>query len=123
MFMPRIAILLLAEAIVFVVAALIHAGLLIEGFEHPETRVAESVTAAVLFLGFLVSWRRPSWTRIAGILTQGFALFGISISFFTIILGLGPQSLPDMAYHLAIIAVLIWGVIISTKTPGFPKVP
>ena len=118
-FMPRIAIFLLAEAIVFTVAALIHAGLLIEGYEEPEARTAESVLATVLLLGFLVAWRRSTWAKTAGILTQGFALIGTSIGHFAIMVGLGPQSILDVAYHLAIIAVLIWGLVVSIKTPTF----
>lgn len=114
--MSLIMMMLLGEAIVFAVAALIHAGLLVEGYEHHEARDAESVLAVVLLLGFLVAWRRSSWAKTAGILTQGFALFGISIGFFTIIVGLGPQSIVDIAYHLVISAVLIWGLIVSTRT-------
>jgi hypothetical protein len=108
LFMSRIAILLLAEAIVYVAAALVHAGLLIKGYEHQETRVAESVLATVLFLAFLLAWRHSLWAKTAGILAQGFALFGTSIGFLTIVVGLGPQSILDVAYHLSIIAVLIW---------------
>lgn len=117
--MSSITIILLVEAIVFAVAALIHTGLLVEGYEHDEARDAESVVATVLFLGFLVAWRRSSWTKTAGILTQGFALLGTSIGFFTIIVGLGPQSILDVAYHLTITAVLIWGLIVSTRRPTF----
>lgn len=117
--MSSITIVLLVEAIVFAVAALIHTGLLVEGYEHHEARDAESVLATVVFVGFLVAWSRSSWAKIAGILTQGFALFGSAIGFFTIIVGLGPQSILDIAYHLAISALLIWGLIVATRTPTF----
>lgn len=119
--MPLSMIMLLVEAIVFAAAALVHAGLLIEGYEHREARLVESVLATVLFLGFLSAWRHSRWAKTAGILAQGFALFGILIGVLTIIAGLGPQSTFDVAYHLAISAVLIWGLIVSIRTPAFPN--
>jgi len=119
--MSSLAGMLLIEAIVFAVAALIHTGLLVPGYKHLEARDAESVLATVLFLGFVVASTRSSWAKMAGILTQGFALFGSAIGFFTIIVGLGPQSILDIAYHLAISALLIWGLILATRTQTFPK--
>lgn len=106
-------------ALVFTVAALVHAGTLLEGYEHGKAQIAESVIAAFLFLGFLIAWRRSSWTRIVGIITQGFAFFGTLIGLFTIVVGLGPQSTLDVVYHLAMIAVLLWGLIAFIKTPGY----
>lgn len=49
--MARIRIFLLSEAVVFVVAALIHAGALVEGYQHREARIAESVIAVALLGG------------------------------------------------------------------------
>lgn len=114
----QIRVFLLAEALVFVVAALVHARTLLEGYEHDKAEIAESVLAAVLFIGFLIAWKRSAWTRIAGIMTQGFAFFGTLIGLFTIVVGLGPQSTLDVVYHLAMIAVLLWGLIAFIKTPG-----
>lgn len=109
---------LLAEALVYAVAALVHAGTLLEGYEHGKAQIAESVIAIVLFLGFLLAWGRSSLMRIVGIMTQGFALFGTLIGLFTIVVGLGPQSTLDVVYHLAMTAVLLWGLIAFIKTPG-----
>lgn len=114
----QIRVFLLAEALVLVLAALVHAGTLLEGYEHGKAQIAESVIAIVLFLGFLMTWGRSSRTRIVGIMTQGFAFFGTLIGFLTIVVGLGPQSTLDVVYHLVMIAVLLWGLIAFIKTPG-----
>jgi hypothetical protein len=73
--------------------------------------VAESVIATVLFAGAILTSLGPSWTRGVGIAAQAFALIGVLIGLFTIALGVGPRTAADVAYHLAIVAVLIWGLI------------
>jgi hypothetical protein len=70
-----IRLLLLGEAATFIIAAAIHAGLLMSGYEHREAQIAESAIAAVLLAGAAVAWLRPASTRAVGLWTQGFALF------------------------------------------------
>lgn len=82
--LQHIRMFLLVEAVVFVVAAFVHSGVLVDGYEHAEARVAESVLALVLFIGSLLSWIRPAWTRRAGIAAQGVALVGTLVGVFTI---------------------------------------
>ena len=47
--------LMLIEAGTFIVAAAIHAGLLLAGYEHREARIADSVIALVLLAGATVT--------------------------------------------------------------------
>jgi len=68
-----IRLLLFSEAVVFSLAALVHGGVLIDGYQHREARIAESVLASALCIGFILSWVRLLWTRKAGIVTQGLA--------------------------------------------------
>lgn len=114
--LQHIRMFLLVEAVVFVVAAFVHSGVLVDGYEHAEARVAESVLALVLFIGSLLSWIRPAWTRRAGIAAQGFALVGTLVGIFTIIVGVGPQTTPDVVYHIGIVAVLLWGLRVNMTT-------
>lgn len=100
-------VLLLAEAAAFIVAASIHAGLLIGGYEHREARIAESVIAAALLGGAALAWLRPAWTRAAGLFAQGFALFWTMVGIVTIAAGIGPRTVGDIVYHVAIVAVLV----------------
>lgn len=38
------------------------------------------------------------------------ALLGTLVGIVTIIMGIGPQSVPDVVYHIFIVAVLAWGL-------------
>jgi hypothetical protein len=106
---------LLAEAATFVVAALIHSGWLMSGYEHHEARVAESIIAAVLLAGAALAWLRPMWTRAAGLVAQGFALFLTLVGIVTIAVGIGPRTPLDIVYHVVIVAVLVWGLIVARR--------
>lgn len=107
--------LLLFEAAIFIIAALIHSGAFFGGYEHNEARIAESIIAAVLLLGFALSFARPFWTRAAGLVAQGFALFATGVGVFTIIVGVGPRTVPDVIYHAAIVIVLIYGLVVAAR--------
>jgi len=106
---------MLFEAATFVAASLIHCGVMIAGYEHQKARIAEGVIAIVLLIGAAFSWIQPTWTRQAGLTAQGFALLGTLVGVFTIIVGVGPRTLPDVAYHLAIIVVLVFGLIFAKR--------
>jgi hypothetical protein len=113
-----IRVFLLIEAAAFAAAALAHAGVLVPGYQHQQARIAESLTALVLLAALVLSWLRSAWARRAGIVAQGFALLGTLVGLFTIAVGVGPQSAPDVAYHLSILAVLVWGLAAAARAPA-----
>ena len=106
---------LLLEAAAFVAAASVHFSLVIAGYEHRKAGVAESVIAAVLILALAVTSLGRTWTRRVGLAAQAIALVGTLIGVFTIMIGVGPRTLPDVAYHFAIMAVLIWGLVVAVR--------
>jgi hypothetical protein len=108
---------MLLEAASFVAASLIHAGVFITGYEHPQARTGEGVIAAVLITGLILSFVRRTWTRWVGLAAQGqgFALLGTLVGLFTIAIGVGPRTVPDLVYHAAILAVLGWGLIVAAR--------
>ncbi len=106
---------LLFDTATFAVAALIHRGLIIEGYGHERAYIAESVIASVLFGGLLLSLFLPEWTRRIGIVVQGFAIIGTLVGLLTIIMGVGPRTLPDVVYHIAIICVLAAGFTLARR--------
>ncbi len=110
--------LMLFEALTFIAAALVHFGVLVHGYEHPQARVAESVIALVLLVSAGVAWVRPAWTRDAGLAGQGFALLGTLVGLFTIAIGVGPRTVPDLTYHAFIVIVLVWGLTVAARTRG-----
>lgn len=109
---------LVFEAATFVAAAFVHFGVFIHGYEHQRAAVAESVIAIVLLTGLTVSWIRETSTRGIGLAAQAFALLGTLVGLFTIAVGVGPRTIPDIAYHIAIVAVLLWGLLVTKRTPA-----
>ena len=112
---------LLFEAATYVGAALVHFGILIGGYEHRAAGSAESVIAAVLLAGLATTWLAPAVTRGTGLAAQTFALLGTLVGLFTIAIGVGPRTVPDLAYHVSIVAVLIWGLVVAKRTPSKPR--
>jgi hypothetical protein len=108
-------LLLLAEAATFVLAALIHSGRLVAGYAHHAARIAETVIALVLLAGAAVGWVRPAWAARAAVLAQGFALLGTLVGLLTIAVGVGPRTVPDVAYHVAIVIVLAYGLRLARR--------
>lgn len=106
-----IKIFLISEIICFTLAALVHFGIIAQGYEHQKARVAESIIALILLIGLVVILIKPNLKRKAGIFVQAIALFGTFIGLITIIIGVGPQTFPDIIFHSAIIIILIWGLI------------
>jgi hypothetical protein len=104
------------EAATFIIAASIHAGFLLPGYEHREARIAETVIALVLLVGAMLTWIRPTVARAAGVSAQGFAVLGTLVGVFTIAIGIGPRSVLDIVYHVAIVAVLVWGMAVAWRT-------
>jgi hypothetical protein len=120
--MPRtIRLFLLFEAVTFVLAALIHFGVVIHGYEHEKAGIAESVIAVVLLMGYALTWIDRSRTRQAGLAAQAFALLGTLVGVLTIVVGVGPRTGPDIAYHAAIVAVLVWGLLICKRESDEPS--
>ena len=108
---------LLVEGLSFLLASLVHAGRLVPGYEHPQARVAESVIGTVLVLGWLWTLIRPVSLRRTALVVQGFALLGTLVGVFTILVGVGPGTAPDVAYHVAIVVILGLGLRAAVKLP------
>jgi hypothetical protein len=109
---------LTVEALAFFAAALIHAGYLVPGYQHRAARIAETVLALALLAGLAVGMARPALARTAGLAAQCFALLGTLVGIFTMIVGVGPQSTPDVVYHLAMVALLGWGLAAIARVPA-----
>ena len=118
----RIQLFMLVEAASFGIASLIHSGVLITGFEHAQARIAEGVIAAVLFVGWAITLARRDWVRPIGLVTQGFALLGTLVGLFTIAVGIGPRTLPDLVFHAGIVVVLLWGLMFTAQAGARPAV-
>jgi hypothetical protein len=103
------------EAATFIVAALVHFGILTNADPHEAAATGEGVIAIALAIGLALTWTGLLSVATVGILAQGFALFGTLVGILTIVAGVGPQSAPDIAYHVAISGVLIVGVVVASR--------
>lgn len=109
---------LIVEAAAFIVASLVHRGILTNGYEHARAATAESVLAAVLVVGLIVSWIVPAHLRTIGLIAEGFALLGTLVGLVMVVIGVGPQTTADLIYHLALIALLVRGLIVTKGAPA-----
>ncbi len=104
---------LFLEAASFAVASFIHAGFIVPGYAHARARVPEAVISLALFAGLFASWFWPAQLPRAAFYAQGFALLGTVVGLFTIAVGVGPRTAPDLAYHAAILVVLLFGLVLA----------
>jgi hypothetical protein len=103
------------EAAVFGSAALVHAGVLVRGYEHAAARTAESVIALVLFVGLAATVLAPGSSRGIGLGVQGFALLGTAVGIFTIATGVGPRTAPDLTLHGVMVVLLVTGLVATGR--------
>jgi hypothetical protein len=108
--------LLALEAAIFGAASLIHRGILLQGYEHSKAAIAESVIGLVLAAGLLATTAAPRSIRRVGLASQGFALLGTFVGLFTIAIGIGPRSVLDVVLHSAMIALLVTGLVIVSRS-------
>lgn len=94
----------------FLLAAMVHAGVLVRGYGHNEAMLAEAVIGIVLLLGLVTTWVRPQTTFTVGLGVQAFALLGTLVGIWAIVVGVGPRTLPDVVYHAIIVVVLVVGI-------------
>jgi hypothetical protein len=109
---------LLIEGASFLAAGLIHRGVFITGYAHQQASIAETSIAIVLLAGFGLTWLWSAHTRLIGLVAQTFALLGTLVGVFTIVIGVGPRTAPDIVYHGAILAVLTCGIVAAARAPA-----
>jgi hypothetical protein len=113
----RIAALMIVEAATLAVASALHLSGSVDGrsapFDPDRAGVAEAIIGAVLVAAAFVMFRAPARARTVGIAATGFAIAGF-------LLGLSFTArgghLPDVAYHLTMLPVLIGGLIVLLRT-------
>lgn len=110
---------LVFEVILFAVASLTHAGLLLQGYGHTRAAAAEAVIAAVLMLGLVVALASPAFARRAGLFVQGFAVAGVLVGLALIAIGVGPRTTPDLVLHAVMLITLVTGFMTALRMrPG-----
>jgi hypothetical protein len=108
---------LLFEGAAFIAASLTHFGVLMHGYEHRAAGTAEGVIGSVLLIGYILTWILPGSTQGIGIAVQTAALLGTGVGIYTIAIGVGPRTFPDIAFHVVIVIALISGLIVTFRAP------
>jgi hypothetical protein len=116
---------MLLEAATFCVAAVLHLDariplgfLTVRGERVGQAAIAELVIAGVLVFGAAVVLARPADARPLACVVTGFAIFGVIVGLATIALGVGPRTIPDLVYHVAIMVVLLISFAVLMNRPG-----
>jgi hypothetical protein len=113
---------LAGEGAAFLVAALVHAGVLPLGYEHAGAAVPEGIIGAVLLAGLALTWLLPARLRAIATAAQGFALMGSLVGLYVGVIGVGPHTVPDLVFHAGIVLTLLWGLVVATReTDGAPE--
>lgn len=99
------------------VAAALHAGLVIPG-RFDDAAMYESGIAVILLIGLALTFVGPAWARWGGLAATVLALAGASIGLYVAIRGVGPNTLPDMVFHVALIVLLLAGVAVAWRVPS-----
>jgi protein-S-isoprenylcysteine O-methyltransferase Ste14 len=78
-------------------------------------RALLSIEAAAFVGASLIHRAPPPWALRAAIAAQAFALLGVLVGLFTIAIGVGPRTAPDLAYHAGILVVLAVGLVVMWR--------
>ena len=111
---------LLGEAIVCLVASVIHAHLFHASAQPGRGGLAGLVPAVLLVIGLVVSAAHPQWTRTAAITVQRLALASILVAGMDVMTDVGPVMFIRLFYHLALILMLLWGMTAVKEGPSRP---
>ncbi|HEY1330520.1 MAG TPA: hypothetical protein VGH10_03480 [Actinomycetota bacterium] len=118
------------EAATFGVASFLHFdGSIPLGFQTvvgesaPRAAIPEAIIGAVLAAGAIVAFAAPARARPWALAATWFAVAGTTLGLTIVVAGRGPHSVPDIAYHASILAVLVAGLIgmlagIGSRPPG-----
>src|SRR5438093_432184 len=101
-------------------AAAFHFGVFLPEFAHGAAAAAESVIASVLLGGLLATWILPRAVRGIALTVQGFALIGTFVGLFTIAIGIGPRTVPDLVIHAIMVLELVWGLVVAGRARAGP---
>jgi hypothetical protein len=114
-----VAAVLALVAVSLVVAAVLHLTGQVRGrakpFDSGDAGLAEAIIGAVLAIGSIAMFRDVRRARTIGLAATVFAIVGFIIGLTITING---GHWPDIAYHLAILPLLLGSLVVLVRAPG-----
>ncbi|HEX2152561.1 MAG TPA: hypothetical protein VHL52_01100 [Acidimicrobiia bacterium] len=99
------------------VASLVHFGYFVEGYSHDGAAVPEAVIGSVMLVGLALSWAPAPWGWRGLVGALGFGLAGSLVGLYLVMIGIGPQTVADVVYHVLLVATLIAGLYVAWRVP------
>ncbi len=116
-----IGVLMILEAITFLLAALLHLGIQFPlGFSEPQiipATIVEGLCGIFLAVGAYAVFVRKSWAWQGAVAAHVFAVAGVLLGITALALGAGPSTQVNTIYHRTILVVLVL-VLALLLTPG-----
>lgn len=113
---------MLVEAVSFAVAAVVHLGhrialgpLVVTGERATSSAVVESIIASLLLLGSLAVLFGALRARLFAFLVTFLAIVGAIYELVAISLGIAPRTVPDLAFDIVIMVVLLVSFAVLTN--------
>ena len=104
-------VLMVVAAVSLLVAAALHAGLIIPG-PFDSAAPYETGVAVILLVGLGITFIGGTAARWGALVL---ALGGASIGLFLALRGLAPNTVPDIVYHVALVAALLVGIVLAWR--------
>ena len=112
-FQSAIGVAMAVEAATFWTAAGLHfaAGI-------TDAAVPETIIGLVMAAGSVAVLARRAGAWRAALTTHVLAIVGVLVGISTIASGIGPQTAPDIAYHVSILVALAVGLVLLSRPQG-----
>ena len=118
-----ISVLIVGEAITFLLAALLHLGIQFPpGFAEPQiipATIVEGLCGIFLAVSAYAVLARRTWAWPVAIAAHIFAVAGVLLGIAALALGAGPSTEANTIYHRVILAVLV--VVLALLLTPWPK--
>ncbi len=114
-----ITVLMVAEAVTFLLAALLHLGIPL-GFSEPRilpAAIVEGLCGLFLAVSTYAVLARTTWAWGAALVAHLVAVAGVLLGIISLALGAGPSTVANTIYHRVILGVLVV-VLVLLATPG-----
>jgi fluoride ion exporter CrcB/FEX len=114
-----ITVLMVGEAVTFLLAALMHLGIPL-GFSEPRiipAAIVEGLCGLLLAVSTYAVVARTTWAWRAALAAHFFAVAGVLLGIIALALGAGPSTVANTIYHRVILGVLVV-VLLLLATPA-----